>query len=274
MERPMNRPPSPARPRAGLGLAGTRSKALLALLWRTDAALTGAGLLLLGALAVSLVGLWVDPRTITGAPAWLKPAKFAISTAIYCFTLAWIFTHLPGWTRTRRVAGQATAAALVLEVALIDLQAWRGTTSHFNVGTPFDVAVFAVMGLTILAQTAMAAAVAVALWRHAFTARAMGWALRLGLSISIVGAATGGLMTRPTDVQLAEARETQSRDCFRGPHRRCAGRRARAAGDGLEPRARRPAGAALPGPPRHAVPAASRARARAPALARDDAGSD
>jgi len=216
MERPINRPFSRARPRAGLGLAA-RSKALLALLWRTDAALTGAGLLLLGALAVSLVGLWLDPRTITGAPAWLKPAKFAISTAIYCFTLAWIFTHLPGWTRTRRVAGQATAAALVLEVALIDLQAWRGTTSHFNVGTPFDAAVFAVMGLTILAQTAMAAAVAVALWRHAFAARAMGCALRLGLSISIVGAATGGLMTRPTDVQLAEARETSRVTVF-GAH--------------------------------------------------------
>ena len=65
------------------------------LLWRTDAPLTGAGLLLLAALAVSLVGLWVDPRTITGAPAWLKPAKFAISTAIYTLTLAWIFTLPP-----------------------------------------------------------------------------------------------------------------------------------------------------------------------------------
>ena len=38
MQRPMNRPPSPARPRAGFGPAGTRLKALLALLWRTDAA--------------------------------------------------------------------------------------------------------------------------------------------------------------------------------------------------------------------------------------------
>ena len=186
-----------------------RSTALVASLWRTDAPLTGAGLLLLGALALSLVGLWVDPRTITGAPAWLKPAKFAISTAIFTLTLAWIFTYLPEWTRTRRVVGWTTAAALVLEVVIIDLQAWRGTTSHFNVGTPLDLALFATMGLTIVVQTLMTVAVAVALWHQRFTDTALGWALRLGLTISIVGAATGGLMTRPTEPQLAEVRATR-----------------------------------------------------------------
>ena len=90
-------------------------------LWQADAPLTGAALLLLVALVLSLVGLWVDPRTITGEPAWLKPAKFAISTAIFSLTLAWIFMYLPGWTRLRRVAGWTTAAALVLEVLLIDV---------------------------------------------------------------------------------------------------------------------------------------------------------
>ena len=28
----------------------------------------------------SIVGILVDPRVITGVPAWLKPFKFAIST--------------------------------------------------------------------------------------------------------------------------------------------------------------------------------------------------
>jgi hypothetical protein len=36
-----------------------------------------------GPLAVSLAGLLLDPRVITGAPAWLKPIKFAISISIY-----------------------------------------------------------------------------------------------------------------------------------------------------------------------------------------------
>jgi hypothetical protein len=175
-------------------------------LWRADAPLTGAGLLFLVALLVSLVGLWADPRIITGAPAWLKPAKFAISLAIYSLTLAWIFTYLPGWTKVRRIVGWTTAVALLSEVVLIDLQAWRGTTSHFNVGTPLDAAVFSVMGLAIVVQTLMSAAVAVALWRQPFTDRALGWALRLGLTITILGAMVGGLMTRPTEPQLTEMR--------------------------------------------------------------------
>jgi hypothetical protein len=49
-------------------------------------------------------------------------------------------------------------------------------------------------------------AVAVALWRHRFTDRELGWALRLGMTLTIVGALTGPLMTRPTPAQLADVR--------------------------------------------------------------------
>ena len=73
----------------------------------TDAPLTATGLLMFVALAASLAGLWLDPRVITGMPAWLKPAKFAISIAIYALTLVWVFTYLPGWTRMRRVRIQS-----------------------------------------------------------------------------------------------------------------------------------------------------------------------
>ena len=63
------------------------------------------------------MGMLVDPRIITGAPAWLKPFKFAISTAIYSFTLAWLFAWLSDWPRVRRVVGWTTAVVFVLEVA-------------------------------------------------------------------------------------------------------------------------------------------------------------
>src|SRR5438046_8802394 len=95
--------------------------------WSTDAPLTATGLLMVAALAAALAGLWLDGRVITGVPAWLKPAKFAISIAIYALTLVWVFTCLPEWTRIRRIAGWTTAITLVFEVAIIDAQAWRGT---------------------------------------------------------------------------------------------------------------------------------------------------
>jgi hypothetical protein len=101
-----------------------------------------------------------------------------------------------------------TAGVLVLEVAIIDLQAWRGTTSHFNVATVLDGALFTIMGVAIVVQTLTSIAVAVALWRQRFTDAALGWALRWGMIITIVGASTGSLMTRPTSAQLEEARAT------------------------------------------------------------------
>jgi len=185
--------------------------------WMTDAPLTATGLLMIPALAAALVGLWLDPRVITGAPAWLKPAKFAISIAIYALTLVWVFTYLPEWTRTRRVAGWTTAITLVLEVAIIDAQAWRGTTSHFNIGTPPDAVLFGVMGGAIVLQTLASILVAAALWRQQFADHALGWSLRLGMAITIIGASTGGLMTVPTAAQVAEARATHHMT-FSGAH--------------------------------------------------------
>ena len=167
--------------------------------------LVGTALLMFVALVGFTAGLILDPTIIAGAPAWLKPAKFATSIAIYCLTLAWIFTWLPDRVRLRRSIGWITAVALTLEMVIIGLQAWRGTTSHFNLATPFDAILFQVMGLVIVAQTFTTIAVAVALWRQRFSDRALGWALRLGMTITIVGAFSGGLMARPTSEQLSAA---------------------------------------------------------------------
>ncbi len=148
----------------------------------------------------------LDPRVIEGAPAWLKPLKFAVSTSIYSFTLAWILTFLPAWPRLARRAANLTAAVFVVEVALIAVQAARGTTSHFNTSSVVDAAVFGAMGVAIVAQTLAAIAVTIALWRQTLADRALGWALRFGMTIAIAGASVGGMMTQPTTAQLAEAR--------------------------------------------------------------------
>ena len=158
---------------------------------------------------VFAVLMLVDPRVIEGAPAWLKPLKFAVSTAIYSATLAWVLRFLPDWPRLARRAGAVTAWVFVVEVVLIVVQAARGTTSHFNTSSLFDGAVFSVMGAGIAAQTVAAVAVTVALWRQMFADRAMGWALRLGMALAVAGASVGGMMTQPTAAQLAQARDTK-----------------------------------------------------------------
>jgi hypothetical protein len=186
--------------------AAARAAVLFGRLWRGSAPLTAVGTLMLAVAFASLIGMFLDPRIIGGAAAWLKPFKFAVSTAVYSLTLAWMFGWLTDWPRVRRVVGWTTAIVFVLEVAIIDLQAWRGATSHFNVSTPLDATLFVIMGGAILLQTLVSVAVVVALWRQRFTDRALGWALRLGMTLTIAGALTGPLMTRPTADQLANAR--------------------------------------------------------------------
>ena len=184
------------------------ARTAVARLWQTDPRLTFTGLLMLAALVGSGIGLAINPRTIGGAAAWLKPAKFALSTAIYSLTLAWVFSFLPAWVRTRQIAGWTTAVILVAEVGIIDVQAWRGTTSHFNVATPLDATLFAVMGVGIVVQTIASAFVAYAVWHQPFSDRTLGTAVRAGMIITLVGASSGGLMTSPRAAQLDELKTT------------------------------------------------------------------
>jgi hypothetical protein len=177
-------------------------------LWNASRPLTAAGLGMLVVLAGSVAAMAVDPRVIAGAPAWLKPAKFALSTAIYALTLAWLFTYLPARRRLTRIVGWGTTLVLILEVALIDMQAARGVTSHFNVATLFDAIVFSAMGGAIVFAWALAIALSVALFRQRFADPAVGWAIRLGMLLTVLGSGMGGLMTRPTSDQIATARAT------------------------------------------------------------------
>jgi hypothetical protein len=186
----------------------TSTRVVLTRLWQTDRPLTAGGLLMIAALVVFGAGMLLDQRTITGAPAWLKPAKFAASTAIYSLTLAWVFTFLPAWRRTRAIVGRVTVLVFIAEVAIIAMQAWRGTTSHFNVATPMDGALFGFMGAAIAIQTLTSTAVAIALWRQPIAVRPLGTALRAGMIITILGASIAGFMTRPTEAQLRQMRAT------------------------------------------------------------------
>jgi hypothetical protein len=174
--------------------------------WAASAPLTALTGLMLVVLVVNLAGLALDPRTIGGEPAWLKPTKFAFSTALYAFSVAFVFQYLPEWPRLRTWTGGVIAVSLMLEIVLIDLQAFRGIASHFNVRTIGDATIFSVMGLSVACLWVASLGVAIVLVRQRFDDAAFGWLLRFGLAITVIGAALGGLMTRPTPAQMRELR--------------------------------------------------------------------
>ncbi|MET8540912.1 hypothetical protein ABZW03_09680 [Kitasatospora sp. NPDC004799] len=174
--------------------------------WTTNRPLAGTAVLMAVMLAIALVGLIADPRSITGQPAWAKPARFALSITVYALTLLWLLTFVRGHDRLVRVVSRVTAVSLVVEMGLIAAAAASGTTSHFNFGTATSTAVWMTMAAFIAAAWAMAVATVVLLLRQRVQPPVFAWGLRLGMAMSALGMALGFLMTTPTSEQLAAAR--------------------------------------------------------------------
>jgi len=162
--------------------------------------LGGAMLLVLLA---ALGGVLLDHRVITGAPAWLKPAKFAISISVYCFTFVWLLGFVENRPRLVRFVANVTVISFIVEMIAIIVQAARGTTSHFNVSTPFNSLLWMTMGTFIVFVWAMSLLLAIMLICQRMPDRAFAASLRLGVLISLVGMAAAFLMVRPTPGQLA-----------------------------------------------------------------------
>ena len=153
----------------------------------------GAGLSVV-AVAIAVVGLLVDSDQITGAPAWMKPAKFSLSIAIYLLTMRWILGYVRGHSRLLLVLSTGIVVGLVAEMALVDLQVLRGTTSHYNEATDFDAAVFYSMGgiVTIVLIATIATGVLALRQRGMDAGLAAG--LRWGIAVCVLGMAAAVTM--------------------------------------------------------------------------------
>jgi len=165
-----------------------------------------AGIVMLITLLASLVGIIVDPRIITGMPAWVKPAKFAISISIYSFTLLWFLHFIQGHKRLVSILANAIAVAMLVEMTIIAGQAMRGTTSHFNNATPFDSTLYAIMGSFVVLVFLLNIVAAVLLLLQRLPDPVLAWSLRLGLLLSLVGMTVAFLMTQPTAIQMETLR--------------------------------------------------------------------
>ncbi|WP_112589355.1 hypothetical protein [Micromonospora noduli] len=136
---------------------------------------------------VTVVGILVDPRVLTGAPIWLKPFKFAVSFVLYGATLAWMLSLLPRRSRAVERAVVVIVAVAVVENALIVGQVIRGQTSHFNDTTPLNTALFATMGAAIMvlffAHLVIGIVVLIQRIPDRVAATAVGW----GLGLSLLG---------------------------------------------------------------------------------------
>jgi hypothetical protein len=140
----------PADPDATLG-AVALARWALARADRTLLLTAAANLALVPPLVVAAL---VDDRTLDGANIWIKPIKFAVSLSIYAASLG-LMAPLAGaafaGSRARSWLVRIVVAASAFEMFWIILQAARGTRSHFNAASPFEQAMYGLMGLFAVA---------------------------------------------------------------------------------------------------------------------------
>jgi hypothetical protein len=143
-----------------------------------------------------------DPRELLGQNAWFKPLKFALSIGIYAVTLAWLIGQVRRFRRAADVLGTLTAVALLVEIVIIIGAAAAGSTSHFNIATPLNGALWAVMGGSIVVVWLASVVVGIAVALSPGPDAARNLAVRAGITLAIVGMGLAFLMTGPTADQL------------------------------------------------------------------------
>ena len=138
-----------------------------------------------------------DPTEILGINRWIKPMKFAISIAIYLWTLAIFLNFVRGWNRAKTIITYGSIAMMIGEIVLITMQSLRGTTSHFNIATIFDSLVFFMMGAMIAINTVLAGFLLYLYFKAEIDLpKSIIWGVRLGLIMLILASFEGGLMAR------------------------------------------------------------------------------
>jgi hypothetical protein len=160
-------------------------------LYNASPPLAITGWLNVALLLTSLAAAPFDDRLVMGINPWIKPIKFEVSIVIYVWTVAWLLEYLP---RPQRLISWGVSVAMIVEIACIVLQAARGTTSHYNVSTPFDGAVFTVMGVFIVANTLLLARL---LWLFRLRVAMPGailWGVRFGLVLLLMASTEGVVM--------------------------------------------------------------------------------
>jgi hypothetical protein len=172
--------------------------------FRDQPGMAYTGILAIAMVVASVLGAVFDPKVITGEAAWVKPAKFGISFAVYAASLIWMLSLLkPGaWVRW---AGILTAVGFTAEAAIIVLQVLRGVRSHFNQATPFDNTLYLLMAAFVGVIWLGGLTAAILVWRSpkAQVDPTLLISIKYGVVLMLIGALLAGFMTVPTSKQLA-----------------------------------------------------------------------
>jgi hypothetical protein len=152
------------------------------------------GLVCLGIALLFLVLTKTTTTQVYGVNAYFKPFKFAFSTFLFAWAMAWYCYYLPSfnigffnWT---------VILLLGFEIVYIAIMASKGLTSHYNLSTPFYATMFSLMAIAATLVTLYTAYVGFLFFSQSFPdlSNYYVWAIRLAILIFVVFSFEGFVM--------------------------------------------------------------------------------
>ncbi len=144
------------------------------------------GLLCLVLSLVFIVLTKITTTQVYNVSAWYKPFKFAFSTFLFAWAMAWYCYYLPNFNI--KLFNLAVIILLGFEIVYIALQASKGQLSHYNLSTPVYAALYSMMALAASAVTIYTAYVGLLFFTNTFPdlPNYYLWAIRFGIILFVI----------------------------------------------------------------------------------------
>ena len=138
----------------------------------------------------------VNTETILGINSMIKPLKFALSTWIYAWTMAYLLFYVNNQIRVKWYSILATVVMLY-ENGVITIQAFRGKLSHFNQTELLGGILYAIMGVLIVWLTTATLIISL---RFIFQktdsiSKPLALSIKIGLLLFVIFSFMGGYMS-------------------------------------------------------------------------------
>jgi hypothetical protein len=153
------------------------------------------GTLNFAAAAICLVLSQTTNVCVNNVNAFIKPLKFYLSIATFCWTIGYIMHHLHLPARLK-VYNVMAIIVFTYESFVITWQAANGRLSHFNVSSPLYLVLFNLMGVAIVLLTLWTGYIGYLFFRKRDWALPISyiWGIRLGILCFVFFALEGGVM--------------------------------------------------------------------------------
>ncbi len=144
------------------------------------------GLVCLGIAFLFLILTKTITTQVYGVKAYFKPFKFAFSTFLFAWAMAWYCYYLPSFNVI--FFNWTVIVLLGFEIVYIAIMASKGLTSHYNLSTQFYAIMFSAMALAATLVTLYTAYVGFLFFSQTFKdlPNYYVWAIRLGILIFVV----------------------------------------------------------------------------------------